>query len=137
MIDCIWIFINLRCHWNRARTTDTQWRHKSKISEKLGQCGRQNMLWPYLGIGIKFSASLGVRSKWNSASFCVSSQIYSKQKILFWSLPFSTKNSCVKLTSILKTIPHHLTFSSYIFPHTIQGGSGKQKSNVPSHAMRF
>ena len=26
------------------------WRHKSKISEKLGQCGRQNMLRPYLTI---------------------------------------------------------------------------------------
>ena len=32
------------------RTTDNQWRHKSKISEKLGQCGRQNMLRPYLKI---------------------------------------------------------------------------------------
>ena len=41
-----------------ARTTDTQWRHKSKKSENLGQCGRQNMLWPYLkfGIGSWFSA---------------------------------------------------------------------------------
>ena len=25
----------------KARTTDTQWRHESKISEKLGQCDRQ------------------------------------------------------------------------------------------------
>ena len=32
------------------RTTDAQWRHKSKISEKLGRCGRQNMLRPYLKI---------------------------------------------------------------------------------------
>ena len=32
------------------RTTDTQWRHKSKIPEKLGRCGRQNMLRPYLKI---------------------------------------------------------------------------------------
>ena len=29
---------------------DTQWRHKSNISEKLGRCGRQNMLLPYLKI---------------------------------------------------------------------------------------
>ena len=28
----------------RARTTVTQWRHKSKISEKLGRCGRQKCL---------------------------------------------------------------------------------------------
>ena len=30
-----------------SQTTYTQWRHKSKISEKLGRCGRKNMLWPY------------------------------------------------------------------------------------------
>ena len=42
----------------RPRTTDTRWQHKSKISEKLGRCGRLNMLPPYLkfGIGIEFSA---------------------------------------------------------------------------------
>ena len=33
-----------------TRTTDTQLRHKSKISEKLGRRGRQNMLWPFLKI---------------------------------------------------------------------------------------
>ena len=53
------------------RTTDTQWRLKSKISEKLGQCGRQNMLPPYLkiwdwdwifGRAVKAIFSLGVRS---------------------------------------------------------------------------
>ena len=33
-----------------SRTTDTQWRHKSKKSENLGPCGRQNMLRPYLKI---------------------------------------------------------------------------------------
>ena len=32
------------------RTADTQWRHKSKKSEILGRCARQNMLWPYLKI---------------------------------------------------------------------------------------
>jgi hypothetical protein len=60
-----------------ARTTDTQWRHKSKISEKLGQCGRQNMLWPYLkiwdwdwifGRAVKAVSSLGVRSPWYQRS---------------------------------------------------------------------
>ena len=52
---------------------DTQWRHKSKISEKLGRCGRQNMLRPYLkiwewewifGRAVKTVSSLGVRSPW-------------------------------------------------------------------------
>ena len=56
-----------------ARTTDTQWRHKSKISEKLGRCGRENMLWPYLNIWewewifgntVKAISSLGIRSRW-------------------------------------------------------------------------
>ena len=54
-----------------ARTTDTQWRHKSKISDKLGRCGRQNTLPPYLkiwdwdwifGRAVKAISSLGVRS---------------------------------------------------------------------------
>ena len=57
----------------KARTTDTQWRHKSKISEKLGRCGRQNILRPYLkiwewewifGRAVKAISSLGVRSPW-------------------------------------------------------------------------
>ena len=53
---------------------DTQWRHnKSKISENLGRCGRQNMLRPYLkiwewewifGPAVKAFSSLGVRSPW-------------------------------------------------------------------------
>ena len=56
------------------QTTDTQWRHKSKISEKLGRCGRQNMLRPYLkiwdwdwifGRALKAIFSLGVRSPWS------------------------------------------------------------------------
>ena len=46
---------------------------KSKISEKLVQCGRQNMLWPYLkiwdwdwifGRAVKAISSLGIRSPW-------------------------------------------------------------------------
>ena len=49
-------------------------RHKSKISEKLGRCGRQNMLPPYLkiwdwdwifGHAVKTISSLGVRSPWS------------------------------------------------------------------------
>ena len=59
---------NVKIPHLRSRTTDTQWRHKSKISEKLGWCGRQNMLWPYLKVGDwewsagKAISSLGVRS---------------------------------------------------------------------------
>jgi hypothetical protein len=54
-----------------SRTMDTQWRHKSKISEKLGRCGRQNMLRSYLkiwdwelsfGRAVKRISSSGVRS---------------------------------------------------------------------------
>ena len=68
-----------------ARTTDTQWRHKSKISEKLGRCERQNMLRSYLkiwewewifGHAVKAIFSLGIRSLcltcklgWNRNSF--------------------------------------------------------------------
>ena len=61
--------------WMSLRTTDIQWRHKSKISEKLGRCGRQNMLRPYLkiwdwdwifGHAVKTFSSLGVLSPWMS-----------------------------------------------------------------------
>ena len=57
-----------------ARTTDTQWRPKSNISEKLGWCGRQNMLRPYLkiwnwifGRAVKAISSMGIRSPCASA----------------------------------------------------------------------
>ena len=58
-------------HLDWPRTTDTQWSHKSKISEKLGRCGRQNMLRPYLKIWgwdweVKAIFSLGVRSPWKN-----------------------------------------------------------------------
>ena len=55
-------------------TTDTQWRHKSKKSENLGRCGRQNMLPPYLkiwdwelifGRAVKAISSPGVGSPWS------------------------------------------------------------------------
>ena len=54
------------------RTTDSQWRHKSKKSEMLGQCG---MLRSYLkiwdwdwifGRALKLISSWGVRSPWVS-----------------------------------------------------------------------
>ena len=53
------------------RTTDAKWRHKSKISEKLGQCGKHNIFRQYLkiwdwdwifGITVKAISSQGVRS---------------------------------------------------------------------------
>ena len=56
---------------SRSRTTDTQWRHKSKMSEKLGRCGRKDMLPPNLkiwdwvwifGRAVKAISSLGVRN---------------------------------------------------------------------------
>ena len=70
----IWMIPKL--FWTGARTTDTQSRHKSEISEKLGRCGIKNMLWPYLriwdwdwifGRAVKAISSLGVRSPWTSA----------------------------------------------------------------------
>ena len=61
--------------YHSPRTTDTQWRHKSKKSEKSGRCGRQNMLRQYLkiwdwdlifGCAVKAISSLGVRSPCHS-----------------------------------------------------------------------
>ena len=74
----VWQGASMSCYsWSRSasskqsRTTDTQWRHRSKISEKMGQWGRQNMLRPYLkiwdwifGRAAKAISSLGVRSPW-------------------------------------------------------------------------
>ena len=69
-----------------ARTTDTQWRHKSKKSENLGRCGRQNMLRPYLkiwewewifGRAVKTISSSGVRSP------CHSELIYNYTSVTF------------------------------------------------------
>ena len=64
---------------HRLRSMYTQWRNKSKISWKLGRCGRQNMLWPYLKIGdwdlnfgraVKAISSLGIRSPWLQGLVC-------------------------------------------------------------------
>ena len=69
----------------QTRTTDTEWRHKSKKSEILGRCSRQNMLWPYLkiwewelffGRAVKAISSPGVRSPWLESwnfkfNFCI------------------------------------------------------------------
>ena len=57
---------------------DPQWKQKSKISEKLGRCGRQNMLQPYLkiwewewifGRSVKAISFLGVRGLHHRASY--------------------------------------------------------------------
>jgi hypothetical protein len=63
------------CISSNPRTTDTKWRHKSKLSEKLGWCGRQDMLrlslrildwdWIFVRAVIAIS-SLGVRSPWST-----------------------------------------------------------------------
>ena len=64
--------------WRYSRTTDTQWRQKSKKSENLCRCGRQNMLQPYLniwewewifGCAVKTISSLSVRSPWTKGYF--------------------------------------------------------------------
>ena len=49
---------------HKSRTTDTQWRNKSKISEKLGRCGIQYIWeWKWMfGYAVKAISSLGVRS---------------------------------------------------------------------------
>ena len=93
------LFIKFHIGMYYARTTDTQWRHKSKISEKLGRCGRQNMLRPYLkiwewewifGRAVKATSSLGVRSPWvgsNKAKF----QNFKLMDIYFFFIYFRRK----------------------------------------------
>ena len=68
------------------RTTDTQWRHKSKIYVKLGRCGKQNMLWLYLkiwewewicGRAVKAISSLGIRSPYSYPLDLVANKVVS------------------------------------------------------------
>ena len=43
-------FDTLSIHFNQGLRTPNEGIHKTTISEKLGRCGRQNMLRPYLKI---------------------------------------------------------------------------------------
>ena len=62
--------INKKNIWDKIIHLGTDYgRHKSKKSENLGLCGRQNMLWPYLkiwewdlifGRALKAISSLGI-----------------------------------------------------------------------------
>ena len=88
---------SLRIH---SRTTDTQWRHKSKKPEKLGWCGRQNMLWPYFkiwdwdlifGHAVKTISSLGVRSSW---IHLLSGSVHGKSAEKLTLLKFKSSNTC-------------------------------------------
>ena len=82
------------------RTTDTQWRHKLKISEKLSQCGRQNMprlylkIWDWIfGRAVKAFSSLCVRGP---CSWPYSAQGLHSEKlveIMLWVLAKLLKNS--------------------------------------------
>ena len=74
---CWTVWIWWRSGYSELRTADTQWRHKSKKSEKMGRCGRQNMLWLYLkiwewewifGSAMQAISSLGVRSPCTGAN---------------------------------------------------------------------
>ena len=76
--------VSVQLRWQKSlcfytQTTDTQWMHKSKKSENLGQCGRQNILPLYLkiwdwdlifGRAVKAISSPGVRSPCALASKC-------------------------------------------------------------------
>ena len=114
------------------RTTDTQWRHKLKISEKLGRCGRQNMLPPYLkiwdwdwifGRAVKVISSLGVSSPWNvpyRLPFCKQKSSQSQHlKGLF--LP-RTDSMCFLSFVLLKVIfprSHNVYNWKASFPHEL------------------
>ena len=54
---------------SHARTTDTQWRHKSNKSENLGQYGRQNITDKRTDV-------------WSRPS-CIYTQIFSPKKVVF------------------------------------------------------
>jgi hypothetical protein len=108
-------FFSFFDQWVESRTTDTQWRHKSKISEKLGRCGRQNLLRPYLkiwdwdwifGRAVKAVSSLGVRSPWVECSNIDSNlkmtiAYMTSTKETYLLLPFAGSNKEATLVSRL------------------------------------
>lgn len=96
---------------NQSRTTDTQWRHKSKKSENLGQCGRKNMLRTYLkiwewelifGRAVKAISSPGVRSLCNQWWMRYSPLLYSEERNL--------SHSALTLIGMRKGTFHPLSF---------------------------
>jgi hypothetical protein len=99
--------INNNLQVSNARTTDTQWRHKSKKSEILGRCGRQNMLRPYLknwgGIWIsavqwrRFSHRVSVvrvRMHWKNV------YISTLQSVKIQSVQFKRRRNMTKVTRL-------------------------------------
>ena len=99
-----------------ARTTDTQWRHKSKISEKLGRFGRQNILWPYLkiwdcdwifGRAVKAISSLGIRSPWLQHGLRTP-----REKMAFTARPIiQSKSQIFRYGQSIFCLPHQPNFS--------------------------
>ena len=116
-----------------ARTTDTQWRHKSKKSDILGGWGRQNMLRPYLkiwdwdlifGRAVKAISSPGVRSPcihqfkvpskkkasicWDFSIFCLYSYLQPE-----WSVWFLSIVACLNVLMIYD-ISHQIKVNTYV-----------------------
>ena len=112
-----YIQVNVIQSW--PRTTDTQWKHKSQISEKLGRCGRQNMLRPYLNIwewewifgrAVKATFSLGVRSPCSFPSLAkVRPLFYLCCSIVKWFYKSHGSSNHIKL-QLLVDIAVFLTF---------------------------
>ena len=116
------------------RTTDTQIRHKSKISEKLGQCGRQNMLRPYLkilewewifGRAVKDISSLGIRSQW-LVSFLGCTQLRANPKCfeIHCVLPISLQSINVNDKSQEFSMSRHFSLTSMNALNQYYGNTG-------------
>ena len=123
----------------KKRATDTQWRHKSKISEKLGRCGRQNMLPPYLkiwdwifGRAVKAVSPLDVRRPWfssssipqNSWSFWIGSKNYTglflSENYNLWWCRLNLQFFCFITNFILFIVKYKQIFRKgviYLIPH--------------------
>ena len=119
-----------------SRTMDTQWRHKSEISEKLGRCGRQNMLPPYLkiwdwdwifGRAVKAISFLGVRSPW-SVVYCIYSNLYVKVLFLMKIVFRITRRPCLTVLLVILVI-------LFIFGLVILWAGPLAKSLIPSPVL--
>ena len=122
-----------------TRTTDNQWKHKSKISEKLGRCGRQNIVLPYLkiwdwnwifGRAVKTISSMGVRSPWDSLIFeCVNVMLQNGQPIYTQhNFYFTSFNICLLFHCITPLLNEGI-------PRALKGK--KLRLKIPWYCPRF
>ena len=70
-----WNNLIIKKYWSRIcslwKIVKTQWMHESTKSENLGQCGKPNMLWPYVSKNLEVGEDFRPCSKDNFLTGCL------------------------------------------------------------------